>query len=321
MQQPHDIDDMVTTKEKKSLETLLELWVSEHRSQRRWGIFFKIIYVLVSLFVVFSFFGLAASSSTGSAVGHGAQPHAAIIELNGVIASDAQANSTDISESLVRAFKNKHARGIILKVNSPGGSPVESSVIFDEVNRLRAKYPAKKVYAVCGDICASGGYFIAASANEIVANPMSLVGSIGVRLDSFGFVAAMEKLGVTRRLFTAGENKGMLDPFLPVDSSSEKHIHELLRSTHQQFIKSVKQGRAGRLKKNDNLFSGLFWTAAQAKQFGLIDGFGSVNTVAREKIGVKYTVNYTIQPSPLDRIAGRIGATMTNQLQSWFAIR
>lgn len=296
--------------EKSTLTILLQQWIKENRSRRRWSIFFRLIYVLLGLMMFLIMLGVVSTAGRGHTMGESRLPHAAIIDVEGMISSQSYANADDITRALMTAFKNTKVRGVIVKVNSPGGSPVESAIVFDEIMRLRHKFPKKKVYAVCADVCASGAYFIAAAADEIYANPMSLVGSIGVRLDSFGFVGAMEKMGIERRLFTAGENKAILDPFTPVNPKGKAHVERLLKSTHQDFINSVKKGRGDRLKKNPDLFTGLFWSGRQALDLGLIDGFGNANQVAREKLKVKHTVDYTIQPSPFDRLAGRMGVSL-----------
>jgi len=215
---------------------------------------------------------------------------------------------------LRRAFKDKNTAGVILRINSPGGSPVQSGYVYDEIKRLRKKYPDIKLYAVVTDICASGGYYIASAADEIYADKASIVGSIGVLMDGFGFVDTMKKVGVERRLLTAGKHKGILDPFSPLKPSEVKHVQRLLDSIHQQFIDAVKAGRGDRLADDPQLFSGLFWNGEEGLKLGLVDGLGSSSYVAREIIGEEKVVDYTARPNYFDRFAERIGATMANVL-------
>jgi protease-4 len=231
-----------------------------------------------------------------------------LVELEGVIDAKGDASAEKITSALQRAFKDKNTQGVILRVNSPGGSPVQSGIINDEVRRLRGAYPNTPLYVVVEDICASGGYFVAASADKIYVNKASLVGSIGVLMDGFGFTGGMEKLGVERRLLTAGENKGFMDPFSPVDPKQKEYALGMLNDIHQQFIAVVKQGRGKRLKENPDLFSGLVWTGQKAVELGLADGFGSVESVARDVIKAEPIVDYTEKSNPVERIAKRFGA-------------
>jgi protease-4 len=234
--------------------------------------------------------------------------HTALVELEGVIDAKSDASAEKITSALQRAFKDKNTQGVILRINSPGGSPVQSGIINDEVRRLRGVYPNTPLYVVVEDICASGGYFVAASADKIYVNKASLVGSIGVLMDGFGFTGGMEKLGVERRLLTAGENKGFMDPFSPVDAKQKDYALGMLNDIHQQFIAVVKQGRGKRLKDNPELFSGLVWTGQKAVELGLADGFGSVESVARDVIKAEPIVDYTEKSNPVERIAKRFGA-------------
>ena len=227
-----------------------------------------------------------------------------------VIADDAEANADDIISSLREAFENKNTTGVLMRINSPGGSPVQSGYISDEIKRLRGLHPNTPLYAVVGDMCASGGYYIAAAADEIYADKASLVGSIGVIMSSFGFVDAIEKLGVERRMLTAGENKGFLDPFSPLKERDVKHIRSMLGNIHDQFIETVKAGRGERLKISDDLFSGLVWTGEQGLKLGLVDGLGSASYVAREIIGEENIVDFTFQPDPIERFVNQLGVVM-----------
>ena len=242
--------------------------------------------------------------------------HTALIDIHGVIAADAEASADNVITGLRAAFKNKGTAGIILRINSPGGSPVQAGYINDEIHRLRELHPDIPVYTVITDICASGGYYIAVGADQIYADKASIVGSIGVLMDGFGFVDAMNKLGIERRLLTAGEHKGFLDPFSPINVAEKKHVENLLAQIHQQFINVVKRGRGERLKDNKDLFSGLVWTGTQAVDMGLVDGIGSSSYVAREVIGVERIVDFTHERPPLERFIERIGATMVNSLSS-----
>lgn len=275
--------------------------LAEQRRARRWGIFFKSLTFLYLFGLIYLFFPQDDSSI---AVG---KKHTALIDIDGVIASDSAANADSIITGLRGAFRDSNTAGIILRINSPGGSPVQAGYVNDEIKRLRAEHPKIPLYAVVSDICASGGYYIAVAADEIYADKASLVGSIGVLMDSFGFVGTLEKLGVERRLLTAGENKGFLDPFSPLKSADVDHVRTLLASTHQQFIDVVKEGRGDRLKDNPTLFTGLIWTGQQAKELGLIDGLGSSSYVARDIIKAEKIVNYTRKPHPLERFADQIG--------------
>lgn len=276
--------------------------LNEQRRSRRWGVFFKalaFIYVGALLFYIPS-----DLSQKGIAGGK----HTAIIEVNGTIAADTEASADNIVGGLRAAFKNKNTAAVIMRCNSPGGSPVQAGYVYDEIKRLRAKYPNTKLYAVISDMCASGGYYIAAAADEIYADKASIVGSIGVLMNGFGFVETMKKLGVERRLITAGKHKGTLDPFSPVKPDELKHVQSLLDGVHQQFINVVKEGRGDRLKESPQLFSGYFWNGEEGVELGLVDGLGSSSYVAREIIGVENLVDFTVRANYFDRFAERFGA-------------
>lgn len=290
------------------LERLVQATLKEQRSARRWGIFFKLLF-LTYLFLIFYAYWpgkLVDESLAGR--------HTALIDINGVIAEDRNASADYIVDSLREAFKNRNSAAIVLRINSPGGSPVQSGYINDEIARLRGKYPDKKVYAVITDICASGGYYIAAGADQIYADKASIVGSIGVLMDGFGFVETLDKLGIERRLITAGESKGFLDPFSPLKPEDERHIRTMLGNIHQQFIDTVKRGRGERLKDDPRLFTGLVWTGEESLALGLIDGLGSTSYVAREVIGAENIVDYTYQPPYFQRFAERLGAAAAERL-------
>ena len=289
--------------EREVLEKLAFAALKEQQRARRWGIFFKLLtfaYVTFLIVMVFQWRGDGEFIADGK--------HTALVELEGVIDVKSDASAEKVTAALQGAFKDKNTQGVILRINSPGGSPVQSGIINDEVRRLRGIYPNTPLYVVVEDICASGGYFVAASADKIYVNKASLVGSIGVLMDGFGFTGGMEKLGVERRLLTAGENKGFMDPFSPVDPKQKEYALSMLNDIHQQFIAVVKQGRGKRLKDNPALFSGLVWTGQKAVELGLADGFGSVESVARDVIKAESVVDYTQKSNPVERIAKRFGA-------------
>ena len=298
--------------ERETLEKLANSALKEQRRSRRWGIFFKLltfIYIGVILFMAFAWRGDGELISEGK--------HTALVDLEGVIDAKGDASADNIVSALQRAFKDKNTQGVILRINSPGGSPVQSGIINDEVRRLRKKYPNTPLYVVVEDVCASGGYFVAVSADRIYVNKASLVGSIGVLMDGFGFTGGMEKLGVERRLLTAGKNKGFMDPFSPVDPAQKEYALSMLDDIHRQFIDVVKQGRGKRLKDDPELFSGLVWTGRKAVELGLADDYGSVESVARDVIKAENIVDYTEKANPLERIAKRVGAAAAESLANF----
>ncbi len=283
--------------------------LNEQRRNRRWGIFFKGLFAfyLLSFFLVY----LVKNTEISS---FGSDQHTALIELNGVIAADTEARADYIVGGLREAFEDANTKGVILRINSPGGSPVQAGYINDEIKRLREKYPDIPLYAVITDICASGGYYIAAAADKIYANKASIVGSIGVIMAGFGFVDAMNKVGVERRLLHAGENKGFMDPFQPLKQDETKHIQGLLGEIHQQFIDVVKEGRGDRLIDDEKLFSGLIWSGEEGIKLGLVDELASASQVARDVIGAEDIVDFTKREYFLDRFAKQMGATMLNSI-------
>ncbi len=285
--------------------------LNEQRRTRRWNAFFKAIF-LAYLLLVFIVMWVSGSGDASKKLSTG--KHTALIEVAGVIAPNSPSSADRLVTGLRNAFKNKDAMGIILRINSPGGSPVQAGYVNDEIKRLRQKYPDKKVYAVIADVCASGGYYIAAAADEIYADKASLVGSIGVVMNGFGFVDAMDKLGIERRLYTAGENKGFLDPFSPQRKEEVEHVTAMLKNVHQQFIDVVKAGRGEKLNDNDKLYSGLIWTGEESVRLGLVDALGSSSYVAREIIKAEEIVDYTPQPNFLEAFADRLGASMASKL-------
>lgn len=284
--------------------------LAEQRRARRWNIFFKLVlfsYLFLILFLAYQGPELGDARLKGG-------DHTAMVEVNGLISDATKANADTIIEGLRDAFEDKHTKGIVLRINSPGGSPVQSDYVYREIQRLREQHKEIPVHAVIVDVGASGAYYIASAADNIYVNPGSIVGSIGVLMNGFGFVGVMEKLGVERRLITAGENKGMLDPFEPLKPEDLSHIKHLLGQIHQQFIDAVKQGRGERLAENPDLFSGKFWTGEEGIELGLADEIGDVDYVAREVIGAEEVVDFTPKPDLFKRFADRLGATMANVL-------
>ena len=303
----------------KLLEKTLLAGVQEQRRSRRWGIFFKLLtfvylFGMLVLFTPLMDMDKAASRSAS---------HTALIEVRGVIADQEAASADNLVKSLREAFKDAKTKAVVLRINSPGGSPVQAGYVYDEIRRLRAEYPAIKLYAVITDLGASGAYYIASAADEIYADKASLVGSIGVTAAGYGFVGSMEKLGVERRTYTAGEHKAFLDPFSPEKPEERAFWQGVLNTTHQQFIAMVKQGRGDRLKDKEHpeLFSGLIWTGEQAKALGLVDGLGSASYVAREIVGEKELVDFTVQESPFDRFSKRIGASVAEHLAMYMGFQ
>ena len=244
-----------------------------------------------------------------------------MVDVQGVIAADAEASADNIIQGLRAAFEEPKAKAVIMRINSPGGSPVQAGYVYDEIKRLRSKYKNKKLYAVVSDMCASGGYYIAVAADEIYADKASIVGSIGVLMNGFGFTEAMKKVGVERRLYTAGTSKGFLDPFSDVKESDKKHIETLLGTIHKQFMDTVKEGRGKRLVDDEKLFSGLVWTGEESVALGLTDGLGSSGFVAREIIEAEDIINYTPRPNFVDRFADRLGVAMASIFEGSFNLQ
>lgn len=291
--------------------------VDEQRRARKWGIFFKALFFVYLLVLMISAF---SSSDGGTHLGK-ASEHTALVEVQGIIADGADASADNIIQGLRAAFKEPKAKAIILRINSPGGSPVQAGYVYDEIKRLRKKHKDKKVYAVISDMCASGGYYIAVAADEIYADKASIVGSIGVLMNGFGFTKAMKKLGVERRLYTAGSSKGFLDPFSDVKSSDKAHIQTLLGTIHKQFIDTVKEGRGKRLVDDEKLFTGLIWTGEESVALGLTDGLGSSGFVAREIIEAEKIIDYTPRATYLDRFADRLGVAMASIFERSFNLQ
>ncbi len=301
--------------ERNVLEKLAMSAIQEQRRTRRWGIFFKLLTFAYLFFLFVMIADIAGDKNDGLAAGK----HTALIDVRGVIAADSMANADNLIASLQDAYKDKHTAGIILRVNSPGGSPVQAGLVNDEIKRLRTLHPEIPLHVVVEDMCASGGYFIAAAADNIYVNKASIVGSIGVLMDGFGFTGTMQKLGVERRLMTAGENKGFMDPFSPRNPKHEAFTKSLLEDIHQQFIAVVRDGRGARLHETPEMFSGLFWTGDKAIQMGLADGIGSVDSVARDVIKAETVVDFTARENIADRLAKKLGAGVASMFPGFGA--
>lgn len=297
--------------EQKILQTVLLEHVKEQRRARRWSIFFKLVLLSILLLAFASIYNRELPQPVVTSL-----PHTAVIDIYGEITAEEPANADDIRDVLKAAFESKHVKGVILRINSPGGSPVQARQIYAEIRNLRQRHPHIKIYAAIEDLGTSAAYLIAAAADGIYADKTSLVGSIGVKIDSFGFVDGMQKIGVERRLYTAGKYKGILDPFSPRKPEEEAFINEQLRTVHMAFIQNVREGRGNRLRETPDLFSGLFWSGEQALRLGLIDGFGDAQTIAKEIIKVENLVDYSPNANLLDRLARRIGASVGQALSS-----
>jgi protease-4 len=298
--------------ERELVEKLAFAAVTEQRRARRWGIFFKSLMFLYLIVLL----GMAVYPKFKQDIGGDGKYHTAVVDVVGPIAEDKQANADSIIDSLREAVKDKHTKGIILHANSPGGSPVQSSYVYDEIRSIKKQHPDLPIIAVVSDMCASGCYYIAAASDKIIVNPASLVGSIGVLMDGFGFVDVMQKTGVERRLLTAGAHKAMLDPFSPPKEDETRYMQGLLEQVHQQFIAAVKTGRGDRLKESPDTFSGLVWTGEEGVKLGIADGFGNQDYVAKELIGAEELVDFTQQERLLDRLAGRLGASFGQSFSS-----
>ncbi len=286
------------------LAQFAQSYLADRRSERRWRVFFRLLWL--AFFFTLAWVLFFSQRHHGSAPN---TPHTALIELRGEIAVDSDASAELMISALKNAFEDEGTQAVVLRINSPGGSPVQAGIVYDEIQRLKAIHH-KKVYAVVEEICASGAYYIAAAADEIYVDKASIVGSIGVLMDGFGYTGLMEKLGVERRLLTAGSNKGMLDPFTPMSAQQRAYAQAMLDQIHAQFIAVVKEGRGKRLKETPETFSGLFWNGEQAIKMGLADQFGSLDFVAREVIKAEEVIDYTPHDNVAERLAKRFGAAM-----------
>ena len=286
-----------------AVERLGAQWLAYQRSERRWRLFFRFAWLGVVLALLVLLFGNVGSPSTPST------PHTAMVEVRGEIALGSEASADRLIAGLRNAFADTGAQAVVLRINSPGGSPVQAGLVHDEILRLKALH-GKKVYAVVEEIGASGAYYIAVAADEIYVDKASIVGSIGVLVDGFGFTGLMEKLGIERRLMTAGSNKAAMDPFSPLKPEQQAHAQAMLDQIHQQFVTVVRSGRGERLKETPETFSGLFWNGEQAVELGLADHLGSLEYVAREVVKAEQIVDYTARPNVAERLAKRFGAGM-----------
>jgi len=297
----------------KTIDRLVFAAIKEQTRARRWRVGFMLFFIVYLTVVTIMFFAEPGDRSLAV----DGKKHTAMVKLSGVIASGEAAGSENVIAGLKAAFKHDDTAGVVLEINSPGGSPVQAAYIFDEIMRLKQKHESIPVYAVVADIAASGGYFVAAAADKIYANQSSLVGSIGVRMDAFGFVELMKKIGVERRLLTAGDNKGLFDPFLPEKSEERAHLQSMLDEVHGHFIAAVKRGRGERLVVNEDTFSGLIWSGEKALGLGLVDAYGTTQSIARE-LEAEEIVDFTPKANLLERIAARIGSSAGRQISEYF---
>jgi protease-4 len=308
--QPDRDTDQAASWQQDVLEKLLLATLTEQRRARRWGIFFKLAflaYLAVALWLFAKPFDLAGHDER--------KGHTSVVDVSGQIVEGSETNADTIINGLRAAAKDTGTKGIVLRMNSPGGSPVQSAYVYDEIRRLMKEKPGLKIYAMVSDLCASGCYYIASAAERIFVNRASMVGSIGVIMGGFGFVESLNKLGVERRLLRAGEHKALLDPFSPVDEAEKQHVQSVLDGVHRQFIDAVKRGRGGRLKDDPALFSGLVWTGDEAIKLGLVDEIGDLHKIAKDVIGAEEIVNFTARERLLERLSRRIGTSLGQSMQ------
>ncbi len=314
---PHDADAQRRTGFDSAVEQFAREYLKDRRSERRWRVFFRISWLLLVLMVFWSLFAVRTSSAPSGR-------HTALVEIRGEISSESEASAELLAGALRNAFEDAGSQAVVLRINSPGGSPVQAGIINDEIRRLKALH-GKKVYAVVEEVCASGAYYIAVAADEIYADKASIVGSIGVLMEGFGFTGLMDKLGVDRRLITAGANKAMNDPFQPLDEKHRVYLQAMIDQIHQQFIRVVKEGRGDRLQDNGEIFSGLFWNGEDAVRLGLVDKIGNLDYVAREVVKAEEVIDYTPRENVAERLAKRFGASVgagaVNALQALGGLR
>lgn len=306
MEKPESLGQNNGEWERALVEKLLLSTVAEQRSKRRWRIFFRLLFLFVFLVVFVSLVDLESGGHDGE--------HVAVVSIGGIITADSQASAEKVNQALQEAFEESQAKGVVLRINSPGGSPVQSDLIWQEIRRLRKKYPQKPLYAVAEDVCASGAYYVASAADRIYVNPSSIVGSIGVIMEGFGAVETLNKIGLERRLVIAGENKAFMDMFSPLLPQHKEHANALLANVHENFIKAVREGRGARLHETPEIFSGLMWTGTQSVPMGLSDGFGSVDSVAREQLKLDKLVEYSVEENFAENVVRRLG---TQLAMSW----
>ena len=297
----------------KALEKISQTAFSEQRKARRWGIFFKLA-TLIYLSILLFFF-ISGNDKKIATTGY----FTALISINGEIGSESEANANDFKRNLNDAYNNPGTKGIILSIHSPGGSPVQAGIMNDEIRRLKSQYPQIPIYAVVEDICASGAYYVAVATDSIFVDKASIVGSIGVLMDGFGFEETINKLGIERRLMTAGNNKALLDPFSPINPKHKAHVQDLLDQIHQQFINVVMDGRGEKLKKGkEEIFSGLFWNGEKSIKLGLTDYLGDLDYVAREIIGHEQIEDFTTYETFADRFAKQLGVSIGSEIRGKF---
>ena len=311
-------DSIPPSWERATLEKIALKALEEQRRARQWGALFKLLWFIFAFLILSAWLGWIGRPDKDSLATAGTR-HTALIDLEGIIAPDGKASADKIIKALNRAFKDAGTQGVVLRINSPGGSPVQAGYINDEIRRLRAKYPATPLYAVVQDLCASGGYYIAVAADRIYVDKASIVGSIGAIMGSFGFVGAMEKLGIERRAYTAGDNKDFLDPFAPENPAQREHAKQMLGEIHQQFIRIVRQGRGARLKETPETFSGLVWTGEKSVDMGLADGLGGLDYVAREVIKAEKVVDFSPKENYFEQLSERFGVRAGEVLGRAFA--
>lgn len=292
--------------ERGVLEKLVMSTLKEQQSARRWGIFFKMLFLgyLIALLAV------SLGPFSGEPFGK-SENHTAVVDIKGTIFEGSEADARKINQGLRAAVKHERTKGIILRMNTPGGTPVQSAYVYDEIRKIKKEHPELPIYAVVSDMCASGGYFIASAADKIFVNRSSIIGSIGVLMNGFGFVDTMKKFGIERRLLIAGENKALMDAFSPVREDDKKHVQTLLDDIHKHFITAVREGRGERLSDESSIYTGLVWTGDKSIELGLADDFGTTNSVAKDLIGEEKLVNFTPKENWIDRFAGRIGTGIT----------
>ncbi len=313
----NDENSKTSTQDSQALlNTIVLEYLQENKWKRRWRWLFRIIILLLIGWIAYQIITMD-SKETGS----NTKSHVGLIDINGEISDGKEANGDDFAKGMDSAYKNKGLKALILRINSPGGSPVQAEYMYNTVKYYNGKYPDIKIYAVCVDLCASAAYYVASAADDIYASPASMVGSIGVLYSGFGFVDLIEKIGVTRRLQTAGANKGFLDPFLPVSDEQKQKLQVMLDLIHQQFIQRVKEGRGKRLHIDEDLFSGMFWTGEQAITKGLIDGFASSGQLARDVIKINSIIDYTNKQNLFDRVTKNLGTAMAEELPTSLGIK
>ncbi|QDQ39183.1 S49 family peptidase [Legionella geestiana] len=312
MQEPTNISG---SDSQNAINQLVLEYLRDQKSRRRWRWVWRGLWMAVLGLIAVQTFKAAGGESASD------KPHVGIIDITGPIMDGAPANADNLAKGLVNAYKNPSLKALILRINSPGGSPVQADYMFNTIRYYRTKYPSIKTYAVCVDLCASAAYYAAVAADEIYASPASMVGSIGVVYNGFGFVDLLQKVGVTRRLQTAGRNKGFLDPFSPEVPAQQMMLQTMLNDVHQQFIARVKEGRGSRLHINNDTFSGLIWTGEQARVQGLIDGFASSGQLARKLVKSGVAVDYTATENVFDRFAKNMGTSFAGSLPGALGIR